>query len=206
MTLEDNVAPQLHYLIQKEARDQEFCFIMVEKSAGADRKRSMRKIRSHTLKHFHRKQRLAGELLRVKPSKLPLSRGPFPSQPLPSSLDTLPIPIGNFGHLRSYSKLADMYLCLLVADKNQVRDFMSRNGAGKILGPLLAEDPTLSYAFEFFAQTHLDAVRFLSSSRPALAIKTVVLRELHKRLLGNNNNINLLVMMLLLAGTSVGDS
>ena len=99
-----------------------------------------------------------------------------------------------------------MYPSLLIADKTQVRDFMSRNGAGKILIPLLAEDPTLSYAFEFFAQSHLDAVRFLSSSAPALAIKTVVLREFHKRLLGNKNNINLLAMMLLLAGTSVRES
>ena len=82
---------------------------------------------------------------------------------------------------------------------------MSRNGAGKTLYPLLAEDPALSYGFEFFAQSGLDAVRFIPPSANALAIKTAVLREFHKRLLENSSNINLLVMMLLLAGTSVRD-
>ena len=104
MAPEDHVTPQLHYLIQKEAKDQEFCFVMVEKSAGADRRKSMKKIRSHTLKQYHRRQRLASELLKVKPGVFPLSAGLLPSHPLPSSLDTLPVPIEKFGHLRSCSK------------------------------------------------------------------------------------------------------
>ena len=106
MTPKENVAPQLDYLIQKQPNDQNFCFVMVEKSAGADRKQSLRKIRSHTLKQFHRRQRLADDLPKVKSNSLPMLRGPLPPQPLPSSLEALPLPIEKFGHLRSYSKLA----------------------------------------------------------------------------------------------------